>query len=446
MPADRSEKIARREEERVVKDAARVAKERTGPPILTLEDLSDPYNTDILRGKPKDRPVLSLTEPVKSPVIIPDIYRDTELEDYQEDDRTFRGLRGTRISGLRAPTAASEMMHYSDKYGMSLSKSQYEALEKNQSDLQYGLAVANNDLIKARYDSLVEYEDAKKAASSFGNQIYNAGSIYKQLVPNPDYQEGSPESSKYIMVNARGAGGYESTVKVPLTVGEAISMYQRDGSVGKGPYATITEQYLKNSGIVSEKYKSGVLEFAIKDTVWDKNMEKDFFSEFVNKYQEENLVPVHISGGSMVSDWTGMRVKDVYYLPPEAVSTMVGSLSSGDASQVFAVSKNQDGGYNIHIKDGDYAQQIYEPLEMYRYRMQDTMMTAYDKALSTAAEEGLATIESDYATKVIPTLAQRQAEIEGYQNLNTEALTTLRMKYQEKLSGIQDTLGGLING
>lgn len=316
----------------------------------------------------------------------------------RSEDRILTDKRVDRIAGLRAPTVQGELMHYSDKYGRTLTDNQVQAIDKNQEDFFKGINEAKGNISKAASDVQTAYQGQRdKLASllSISQQDFNTywDSAPKDSIPEESFMYMPDPVNEH---NQEGGGSYGQVVDYPAT---------------------------------EENYKN---------TIVRKNFNQEFESKAGEEYHtwkqgiiDTKTVPYNIyNNGQLVGS---------YRVTPEDFQKI----------QESAAQNQQQGGPWIPVGDGlevrGYGAEIMGPLDQYTLQLQSSLIDSYITGVREQLPQLQAGLEQEYG-QAQATLTLKQQEVQGYEQQNTEALTTMRMKYQEKLANIKDTIGSMING
>lgn len=366
----------------------------------------------------------------------------------RERDRD-RDLQGERASGLRTPTIRTEDLHYSDKYGTSLVDAQLKAIDENQSKFESSITAANQELTTSRSNVDSKYNEALNKLVGAEQKTAELAARYGS---QPDFETWFPTANEYPLVYIGPSGGTVQTNED----GSTIYGYWETDPTSMENYSyfvPVTQEthpdLFSNSGYWQDStVEGGQPEWVnTKDTIYKqqynesfKSANPDFTEWYNNTFIPEQTVPFTITNKD--------NTYKTYRLSPEDAATFAEALNGVEGFS--PVWRTEDGGYG---KDASgYLLDITQPLEDYNFKMESSMIDAYLSEVKgnisstlPLIQEQRGYLEQDYSN-ANALLSQRQREIEAAQTQNTEGLNLIRMKYQEKLGNIRETIGDLTYG
>jgi hypothetical protein len=362
----------------------------------------------------------------------------------REREREFQGGRLDRVVGNRTPTIRTEDLHYNPTYGTTLVDAQAKALDKNQSDFLSSINKANTELTTSRGALDTKYQGALGIINSEQQKISDLVGRYSSI---PDfetwYAKTNPPSGPTFIGSAPNAVGergdgyadYSSNpegygVWVPTTPESHPDMYTQGSGYweqpeGGTPYWVDTTVETKNKFRTqyNEEFKSKSPEF----NEW-----------YTTSFLPEKTVPFRIEReGSTYG---------VYNLLPQDAAKFSEALNNTEG--YHNVYPDGNGGYIAYVAKKSNA--VTSALDDYKFQMESALIDSYLGEVkstdpSSHFSDYRSTLETDYSN-ANALLSQRQKEIEAAQRQNTEGLTLIRTKYQEKLGNIKDTIGALVYG
>lgn len=318
----------------------------------------------------------------------------TELRDERttnnSGDRVGTGLRSV---GTRETVPDEYDKHYSDTYGTTLTQSQLDSINDNQSKFKASVATAKDEL-------------NTKSTEVEGLYATNKGKLSSALS------------------------------SIPVTFEEYNTKDLYDTT-----YKSISEQ-LKNryggGGSKDDSFIDWVSKDKTTDAIQDKYIENlnktEGFSTFYSDWVSENTVPV------TVVDPNNPSGKKVYMVDKDTVNS---NLATIDFQGYGGIVKRPDG--SLLISSDIYAKTLQKKLDDYSRELTIGLGNAYIPAAKTSLEEGLTSLDSEYSL-ALDSLASRQKQIGMYEEENATALNTIRTTYASKLADIKDTVNSLVHG
>lgn len=310
-------------------------------------------------------------------------------------DRVGTGLRSV---GTRSTIPDEYDKHYSDTYGTTLSNSQLNTLNENQSKFNTSISTAKDELNTKTTEIEGLYNTNKSKLSSALESLptsfdeYNTPELY--------------DSTYAAVLEARWGRTYAAMLAA---------------QEGRG-----------HGGNVAPKSKEA--EAIIKDQYIDKLKSSEGFNTFYNDWLNENAVKVTVVNPNDPSK------KKEYMVDKETAYNNVATI---DFKGYGGIIKRSDG--SILISSDTYADKVNYSLANYSRELAIGLGEAYLPAAKTSITDGLNSLEGEYSL-ALDSLASRQKQIGMYEDENTSALNTIRAAYSNKLSSIKDTINSLIHG
>ena len=359
---------------------------------------------------------------------------DTEDRLQRSEDRGLLGKRLERVEGTRTPTVRGEDLHYNQKYGTTLIDSQAKAMDKNQEAFHASINAANTELANTRSSAEAKYNELLGGLNTSQQKISGLSSKYQAY---PDFDTWYAKSATPI------GEGWTYQESAPMEEGQAYQTLAPQSSMGYWDYGPFNEGNPTWVDLSAEAEETQKKEFRTQYNENFKATNPEYNEWLASSYLPNNTVPVYIRNN-------GQTYATYRMLPSDAAnfSSQIGAEDKKGSPYISA--PTEDGGYYIEVRG--YGKEITDPLEDYKFQMESALIDAYLGQVKTDSPKLLQDIETQRNTlntdygNATALLSQRQREIEAEQQANTEGLNMIRMKYQEKLGNIKDTIGSLIYG
>lgn len=211
---------------------------------------------------------------------------------------------------------------------------------------------------------------------------------------------------------------------------ENQTAFQENVTKAKEGLTNEKEAWLKEDGnpYTTEEFKSKLDNFSTSGLM-------PSFDDLVNQWRQKEAIAINTFNNG--------KLENTFYVDPTYASAFIKEVKKPDYYNIYTDPNGKF--YNISL-DG-YGKEIYDPLNEYTNSLYKKFGEDYDNSTKLVYNNYL----NDYKTAIesgspyVYSLSSARGQIMQTEQDNTNALTTLRIKYQEKLGNIKETIGALFN-
>lgn len=211
---------------------------------------------------------------------------------------------------------------------------------------------------------------------------------------------------------------------------ENQATFQENIAKAKEGLTNEKEYWIKEDGnpYTTEEFKSKLDNFSTSGLM-------PSIDDLINQWKQKEAVTINTFNDG--------KLESTFYVDPTYASAFMKEVKKPDYYNIYEDPNGRS--YNISL-DG-YGKEIYDPLKEYTDNLYKKFGEDYDNTTKLLYNK----YYNDYKTAiesgspVITPLSSARGQIMAAERENAEALTTLRIKYQEKLGNIKETIGALFN-
>lgn len=300
-------------------------------------------------------------------------------------------------SSGRAAIPDEYQKHYREDYGTTLTDSEYNAINEDQSKFKESVATAKTQLSDKQAEIQGLYD---KQISEWDSQL---------STPVPTYSSFKEEAAK--KVESAWANKVEG-------------VYEAPGGNKEG-----RESEFKYQNRVNKIKEEQIQSIANKQFV-ESITKNENYMNFYNNWASTNAIKVY------VTDPKDPSINKEYWVTPDTAAAIDAVDFGGYGDSV----RNQDG--SVSVYSDTYASSMREQLDKYEAQLHSSLSSAYWSSLAENITTGRQSLEEEYAL-ANEGIASQSNIVAAKEAENTNTLSTIRATYSNKLKAMGETIGSM---